>query len=473
MKRSKIAIIILIICILAPLVWCGTLAFGVSGTYEETFLGEMSEKMDILLESRDEKIIVVGGSSVCFGLDSKLIEEKLHKKVVDFGLYATLGTKMMLDLSKANVKNGDIVIIAPELDPQTLSMYFNSEAAWQAIDGDMRILKYCGKDNYKNLAGGFYKYLCDSMKLRRDGVKLDPEGVYNKSSFNSYGDISYARPANKMTVGFDVNQTINLTPDIFEPEFVDYINDYIKWCEKRGAKVYFSYCPMNALALADGTTDDSIFEFTLALSGMLDCEIISNINDYILNSSYFYDTNYHLNDEGAVIRTETLVNDINRVLGNNKDYIVVEKKAAERNDNPADSDVTSDDDFIFTEFGSGYAVSGLTESAKTKTKIDIPREHNGKPVFAVKPHAFKDCPNLTDISIYDNITLLYDLAFECDSLRSVHIFANDSDSVEAGENLFGSSRSNVTIYFASHENYASFVSGYWWAQYADLMAVEG
>ena len=32
------------------------------------------------------------------------------------------------------------MIIAPELDPQTLSLYFNAEAMWQALDSNFSML---------------------------------------------------------------------------------------------------------------------------------------------------------------------------------------------------------------------------------------------------------------------------------------------------------------------------------------------
>ena len=52
----------------------------------------------------------------------ELMEEMIGMPVVNFGLYATLGTKLMLDLSLGAIKKGDVVVIAPETDPQTYSL---------------------------------------------------------------------------------------------------------------------------------------------------------------------------------------------------------------------------------------------------------------------------------------------------------------------------------------------------------------
>ena len=124
MKKSKILIGVIIgfIAILAPFVSVVAFAVSMPAQYTDTFVGELNEKVDRLYEIDEPKIVVVGGSSVAFGLDSAMLEKYTGMPVVNFGLYAALGPKVMLDLSRDGIKEGDIVIIAPELDAQTLSL---------------------------------------------------------------------------------------------------------------------------------------------------------------------------------------------------------------------------------------------------------------------------------------------------------------------------------------------------------------
>ena len=42
--------------------------------------------------------------------------------------------------------------------------------------------------------------------------------------------------------------------------------------------------------------------------------VISEVEDYMMAGQYFFDTDYHLTDEGAVIRTEMLIGDIKAAL---------------------------------------------------------------------------------------------------------------------------------------------------------------
>ena len=52
--------------------------------------------------------------------------------------------------------------------------------------------------------------------------------------------------------------------------------------------------------------------FQEELERRLDCTVISNYVDYMFDYTYFWDSNLHLNTEGAKIRTEQLIADIRR-----------------------------------------------------------------------------------------------------------------------------------------------------------------
>jgi hypothetical protein len=116
MKKMKIilSVILAIVLIITPPVSVICLTVATPDQYDKTFLGVLDEKYDRLMSIEEEKIVVIGGSSVAFGLDSALLESYTGMPVVNFGLYADLGTKLMLDLARGGIKEGDVVIIAPE-----------------------------------------------------------------------------------------------------------------------------------------------------------------------------------------------------------------------------------------------------------------------------------------------------------------------------------------------------------------------
>lgn len=133
-KRFALIVIFLISVVIAPFALVFGFAFGMPCQYQETYLAALADKYELLKKTNEKKIIIIGGSSVPFGLNSELVEQHLPYKVVDFGLYASLGTKVMLDLAKVNINEGDIIVIAPEVHPQLMSLHFDPLIMLQCLD---------------------------------------------------------------------------------------------------------------------------------------------------------------------------------------------------------------------------------------------------------------------------------------------------------------------------------------------------
>ena len=79
--------------------------FALPAQYSSTFFGELPAKRALLAaESNKPRLILVGGSAAAFGVDSALLAKELPDyHPVNFGLYAALGTRVMLDLSLIHI----------------------------------------------------------------------------------------------------------------------------------------------------------------------------------------------------------------------------------------------------------------------------------------------------------------------------------------------------------------------------------
>ena len=134
--RLKGIIAITILALLAVPVTLCAWGFLLPAVYSDTFMGELAEKVRLLEDTEEPRIIVLGGSAAAFGIDSTYIESELSGyRAVNFGMYAGLGTRAMMDLSGGSLRRGDIVIVMPEQQTQSLSGYFGAEYFWQAADG--------------------------------------------------------------------------------------------------------------------------------------------------------------------------------------------------------------------------------------------------------------------------------------------------------------------------------------------------
>jgi hypothetical protein len=462
---------------LLPFILALSALFFLPKAYGETFLGELAAKYRLMKKTDEPKIALIGGSSVAFGFDSAEIERVTGYKVVNFGLYATLGTKLMLDLSEVNINSGDIVVLAPELDPQTLSLYFNATSAWQGLEGDLSMLGHVGRDNWGDLLAQLPDYLAKRCEYAFSDSKLSPSGIYRSDSFNEYGDIVYPRAYNVMTYMYDKNQTIRLAEDIFDPEFTDYLNDYIDRCEVAGAKVFFTFCPMNRMALEAGTTDESIAAFYDFLCETLHCEVISDPGDAIMDEGYFYDTNYHLNDAGVTVHTGYVAADILRALGRT-DAAILELpeppgKAPASAETLPGGEYTVDPwekYFTYEDFGGALRITGVTADAKYMTSLTLPSTAEGKRVQVLGEKAFEGCSVLTEVTVGESYTLIEDGAFVgCPTLRRLNMDRENADALEASTDCFTGAPDALKIYFKTETSYATFSTGYWWGLHAARM----
>ena len=484
MKRSWITFICILLCVLIPFAAVASVILFLPSQFKNTFLGALEIKMERIESIEGQKIVIIGGSSVPFGIDSKQMEKMLGMPVVNFGLYATLGTKLMLDLSRDYIKEGDIVVIAPETDAQTYSLFFGAEAAWQAADADLSLLPKIAKDNFGAMLGGAWRYAAQKLKYSLSAHSLDPEGVYNASSFDEYGDIIYPRDYNKMELMYDSSLEIRLSKDIVSREFIDYVNEYVESANKKGAKVLFSFAPMNMDALSADVTLEMIAEFESFIAENFASELISDPNAYIYESGYFYDSNFHLNNAGAVMHTANLAHDIADALDME---IIIDYEAPDMPEIPADIEPEFPTDydenekyFVFEEHKvggelRGYNIVGLTELGKAQASLTTPVAYNGMRVYNIKEGAFTGSVAAVDIYVTENIASIGDGAFAgAESLKKVHILADDPNTTTVNNITMGllSGLASGAKFYVSSASYDEYISNYFWGPYASRIVAE-
>ena len=476
MKKVKIILLSLlsVVAILLPFFSVFAVVVITPPQYSDTFVGVLDEKYERLHSIEEEKIVVVGGSSVAFGLDSAALESYTGMPVVNFGLYAALGTKLMLDLSDSGINKGDIVILAPELDPQTLSLYFNSRTTLEAIDDNYKMMLDIGVDNWFNLFGGMWSFAGDKLERAASDTPMLLDPVYRAENINSYGDFAMPRPENTMAKWYDPNTPVELTTDVLGAdfdEFCDYLNKYIAKLKLKGAKVYFSYCPINEMALTENTTDTAKAEFVKYLEDNINCDFISDIDDYILEAGYFFDTNFHLNDAGVSVRTSRLAMDlINRDELDIVGIPVADEPAAPALPGyeilymgPEDPNAA-----YFTydlvedgAYAGAYVITGLSELGKTQTELTVPVGADGLKVVSIAAGAFADgSVKRLNIPTDTNLKLFENGSFADSGIETMYFYTTEFPYIAPPADFYG-----VSLDFVLHIPEGMNVSGlYEWSQ---------
>ena len=303
--------------ILAEQVFFLICGFGLPVQFGDTFMGELKSKYERLKETSGKRIVLVGGSGVAFDCDSALMDDFFPSyEIVNFGMYAGLGTKAVMDLSENYIHEGDIVILSPEQSEQTFSDYFNGEYMWQAADGAFGMLRDLKSENFEAMLGNFPRFALEKLNYVMKGQKPQTDSIYQKKSFNTYGDIELDTcRENILPNGYDVNQKVRFTEDVVQPEFVDYMNDWAKRLEKKGAVVWYRYCPVNKLSVEDM---DDLAAYDVFLRQKLDFPVIGNPENSLMEAEWFFDTNFHLNQPGKEVNTVQLIRDMKAMLGDDR-----------------------------------------------------------------------------------------------------------------------------------------------------------
>ena len=460
LKLAKL-VLLLALVVLIPVAGMGLVYRLQPHAYGATYYAELPVKVDRLTRARGGRLVVIGGSSVAFGIDSKLAERELGMPCVNFGLYAAFGLKPMLDLAAGRLHRGDIVVISPETTSQMYSTYCGCDYLLQAFEARHDLLISLGADYVPGLIAKIPGYVRDAAALRKRGGAPE-SGVYALSSFDMWGDIVYPRPENVMQQGYITDNLPELTPDIVTDGFLDMINDFVRAARLRGAEVYFSFCPINALS-AEACPEASRQAFVQALRDGLDCQILSPLSDHIMDAGYFYDSNYHLNDTGVKYNTLMLVMDVQRVTGRVGPIssALPHPPAIQRGDVVLSEGV--EQGFAYEVTPLGAVVTGLDESLKNSAALDVPSTLGGAQVVTVKAGALAGCA-AERITLPSTITRLPGRLFQgLDRLVSVTILSEALP--EVGDELLSGARADIVIY-VPETLYGLYITDYFWGAYA-------
>ena len=462
--KKKIATICVTIALLLSLpatllIW----GFVLPAQYGDTFLGELKHKVTLLEDTPGPRIVLVGGSGAAFGADSTLMERELDGyTVVNFGMYAALGTTVMLDLSQPLIREGDIVILIPEQQEQTLSNWFDPAVMWQGLDGAFDLLPSLPREKLERLAGAFPAFAGQKFAYFIQGQPPRPQGVYRRDSFNEKGDVSSPLCAqNEMPGGFDANTPIRFDPDMAADEFVQRVWEYAQAVEEAGAVLWYAPCPMNAAAV-EGLEDMDGFYATL--QERLGVPLIGDPHDFILDAGWFYDTNFHPNSSGKTVYTRALIRAVKAMLGDSSPTEIPLPEMPER----AGVEAWAGDDgdgtcFTYEEQNGTLTVAGLTGEGLDRTTLTVPSAWEGKPVAAVGPSAFHGAERLREITIQPNVRAISDGAFSgCAALERIVMQSAWPSACRVGQGLLDGAGAAV---YVPREALSAYRTDYFWSVY--------
>jgi len=284
---------------------------GLNYNHSNDYPAVIKDKYHVLDSlSNENKIIICGGSSSLYSINSELLQETFHKPVINTTLAMDLGSKFHLNLIHDYLKEGDVVLYIPEFE-----FYYGRE------EGDEFL--YTTAFYYPNMLKDFtstqkLKALSKSTKLSITYLfnsinKNDEDSYskqYNRKSFNRLGDnISLSDIDSSLIKPNTVNRYQKLKKKVVSKEFIDFLIDVKNEYESLGVKFIMSFPPVE-----ESQYDARFLEAIHQVQKETDITFIGKPNENVYKANLFYDSSYHLNGLGRSIRMKKLIKNLENNL---------------------------------------------------------------------------------------------------------------------------------------------------------------
>jgi hypothetical protein len=282
---------------------------------DNNYLAAVLEKDRLIRTTPSPKIVLVGGSNLAFGIDSRMMEDSLGIRIVNMGLYAQLGLRYMLAQVKPYIRRGDVVIIVPEYDQfygkfsegdntlNTALLYAPSDRIPDFIKS-YSVVDVVLRPRVENARRSFLEATADVFGVKDKYFPPDTNPVYNRHSFNRYGDV--VSHLGKKSMNPDSIYVKPLPPPKqFNRKTVDELNDIADRAREKGAHAYFlfpSYIDRSYLI-----NSGAIEWLRLRLARQMRVPILGTAEDFVFPARWFFDTRFHLNETGRGPRTLKLI----------------------------------------------------------------------------------------------------------------------------------------------------------------------
>ena len=282
---------------------------------DDNYLAAVLEKDHLIRTTPSPKIILVGGSNLAFGIDSRMMQDSLGLRVVNMGLYAKLGLRYMLAQVKPYINRGDIVLIVPEYDQfygnfsegdQTLNTALLYAPADRIRDfvKSYSVIDVVLRPRVESVRRSFFQATASAFGVKDKYFPPDTNPVYNRHSFNQFGDV--VSHLGKKSMNPDSIYVKELPPaKEFNKRTLDELNGIGDAARERGAHAYFLFPSYIDRSYTINTSQ--IAWLNDRLSRRMNVPILGSPADFVYPSNWFFDTRFHLNALGRGPRTVKMI----------------------------------------------------------------------------------------------------------------------------------------------------------------------
>ncbi len=276
--------------------------------FADNYLNEFPVKQQLISSTPSPKMVVIGGSNVAFGIDSKTLSDSLGIPVVNAGLHAGLGLRYIMNANTPLLRKGDILVIMPEY-----CHFFNrgayggtstiSVVPYFATAEDLQQL--CGSQ-LMNVARGFCHATVLMLFKGAYGMVYPASESstfrYLKSGFDERGDeVSHCvKPTDKDMTNYHCSPSFTEFNEEYISEFISLVHDM----ECRGIRVLLLPPAILDTELA---SDRPMIDALVKRFRSVGIPYQAPLDTFAYPAKYLYNSSYHLNADGVVRNTHNVL----------------------------------------------------------------------------------------------------------------------------------------------------------------------
>jgi hypothetical protein len=287
-----------------------------------------------------QRVLILGGSNALFGIDSGLVEKQIGMHTVNLAIHGGLSLPYMFEYIKPVLRPRDVVVMPLEIEYYASAYrydWFRSNImAWDP--GYVRELALLERARFvlavpmKRVVNGAIAQMYAAQLRRQHGrfvrdvavITREAIGIwqaesyvgkpitYSLSSLDGHGDMQnnrgtrYTGPADSV-----LSATFTYASDVWVQ-----LENFAAYCRGHNVTLFMAW-PAFMTDPGLGAGNPAVPRNVAHIVSHLEkarIGVLGRPQDYYLDRVNFFDTKYHLNEEGRTIRTGQLVRDLRDAL---------------------------------------------------------------------------------------------------------------------------------------------------------------
>jgi hypothetical protein len=268
-----------------------------------------------------KKLVFVGGSNLSYGLDSSMVAGATGRHITNMGMNGYLGVRYMLEEIKPYVRSPDVVVLSFEYDSFYKSIEGRSSdllmvvkarpknlsyLTWSQRLGLVRAVPYVAQRKTVRLIRESGRSLRDNVRGEQSPDPLrDILAIETLAGFEEHGDLVSHFDT---TWAYDRLDGYDLSNLKVDPVIIGHLEAFTSKMQARGVQVLISYTPTTAGFYARHRKSIDDLHERLTAAGSL--RVLGAPEEFVFPEQMFFDTVYHLNEDGRAERTRLLIRKI-------------------------------------------------------------------------------------------------------------------------------------------------------------------